>query len=206
MLAFGVLLLAAAALAAPAEQVATLHDHQHQQQVGRNFPPSFQAAQTHAQSKPTDVQHHHQPQSGARHRQNVPNVESVASSRSARIIKQDMEVNPDGSHFNVWSSDNGIDVQEQSVVQQVEDVAVPVSQGEISYVDHEGNQYHLTYVADQFGFRAKGDHLPTPPPLPAGIARGLEYIKAHPYVEPETADHKASQNFHQEGRPVVVDN
>lgn len=109
---------------------------------------------------------------------------SLASSRNARIIKQDMEVNPDGSHFNVWNSDNGIDVQEQTVVQQVDDVVVPVSQGEISYVDNEGTHYHLTYVADQFGFRVKGDHLPTPPPLPAGIARGLEYIKAHPYVEP----------------------
>lgn len=151
--------------------------------------------------EPTNVYHHNHPlhqnlnlknQVSAEHmvsKQNVHSrVEPLANSRNARIIKQDMEVNPDGSHYNVWSSDNGIDVQEQGVIQQVGDVAVPVSQGEISYVDHEGNQYHLTYVADQFGFRVKGDHLPTPPPLPAGIARGLEYIKAHPYVEP--TDHK----------------
>lgn len=108
------------------------------------------------------------------------------SSASARIVQQDMEVNPDGSFFNVWGSDNGIKVEEQGTIKRVGDVDVSVQQGQISYIDNDGNTYYLRYVADENGFRVQGDHLPTPPPIPAAIARGLEFIAAHPYVETTT--------------------
>lgn len=104
----------------------------------------------------------------------------------AQILQQNSEVNPDGSFHNVWQSDNGIQVQEQGTVKQVDDKTIMTVVGEVAYVDKDGIQYHLKYVADENGFHAEGAHLPTPPPLPVAIARSLEYIAAHPYHEEET--------------------
>ncbi|XP_063995506.1 pupal cuticle protein 20-like [Diachasmimorpha longicaudata] len=100
------------------------------------------------------------------------------------IISQDSEVNPDGTFHNVWESENGIKVQEEASVRLVGDntVAQTVT-GQISYVDNDGKQILLRYVADETGFHPEGEHLPTPPPVPTGIARGLEWIRAHPPVE-----------------------
>ncbi|KAJ0179907.1 hypothetical protein K1T71_004498 [Dendrolimus kikuchii] len=49
-------------------------------------------------------------------------------------------------------------------------------QGSFSYKDKEGNNYSLTYTADENGYRPVGDHLPTPPPLPPAIERALRYL------------------------------
>ncbi|XP_015112292.1 glutenin, high molecular weight subunit DY10 [Diachasma alloeum] len=106
------------------------------------------------------------------------------------IISQDSEVNPDGTFHNVWESENGIKVQEEASVKLLDDNTVSQTvTGQISYVDNEGKQVLLRYVADETGFHPEGDHLPTPPPLPTGIARGLEWIRAHPPAE-ETKLHE----------------
>ncbi|XP_011307048.1 pupal cuticle protein Edg-78E [Fopius arisanus] len=100
------------------------------------------------------------------------------------IISQDSEVNPDGSFHNVWESENGIRVQEEASVKLLRDnTVVQTVVGQVSYVDPEGTQVVLRYVADENGFHPEGEHLPTPPPVPTGIARGLEWIQAHPPVE-----------------------
>ncbi|KAG8236547.1 hypothetical protein J437_LFUL016864 [Ladona fulva] len=40
---------------------------------------------------------------------------------------------------------------------------VLVKEGTVSYISPEGKTINLSYVADEYGFRATGDHLPTPP-------------------------------------------
>ncbi|XP_068232222.1 uncharacterized protein [Palaemon carinicauda] len=48
-------------------------------------------------------------------------------------------------------------------------------QGSYSYISPEGIPFEVRYVADEFGFRAEGDHLPTPPPAPL---HALQQIQA----------------------------
>ncbi|KAF7989690.1 hypothetical protein HCN44_008364 [Aphidius gifuensis] len=108
----------------------------------------------------------------------VPTTEPIA------ILSQNSEVNPDGTFYNVWESQNGIKVQEEGTVKVLEKNTIAQSvTGEISWVDHDGTPFNLKYTADENGYRPEADFLPTSPPIPIGIARGLEWIKTHPYVE-----------------------
>jgi hypothetical protein len=43
---------------------------------------------------------------------------------------------------------------------------VLVKQGSFSYTSPEGHPVQLTYVADEFGFRPEGSHLPVAPVVP----------------------------------------
>lgn len=46
--------------------------------------------------------------------------------------------------------------------------------GSYSYISPEGQHITVNYVADENGFQAAGDHLPTPPPVPKAILESLE--------------------------------
>lgn len=50
--------------------------------------------------------------------------------------------------------------------------------GSFSYTGADGMQYSITYTADEYGFHPQGDHLPTPPPIPPEIQRGVELALA----------------------------
>lgn len=39
----------------------------------------------------------------------------------------------------------------------------------LAYTGPDGRVYKTSYIADELGFRAVGDHLPTPPPAPVVI-------------------------------------
>ncbi|XP_043280367.1 larval cuticle protein LCP-17-like [Venturia canescens] len=103
----------------------------------------------------------------------------------AKILQQESDLNPDGSHFNIFETENGIKVRQEGSVKVLgEEAAVHSVQGEFSYYSGgSGDPYVVTYVANENGYQPQGAHLPTPPPVPVAIARALEYIKAHPYVE-----------------------
>merc|ERR1719432_491602 len=45
-----------------------------------------------------------------------------------------------------------------------------VSQGSYSFPE-DSQRYTVTWVADENGFQAKGDHLPSPPPLPEHVVK-----------------------------------
>ncbi|VVC98219.1 unnamed protein product [Leptidea sinapis] len=59
-------------------------------------------------------------------------------------------------------------------------------EGSVSYTDKEGNDFSLSYTADENGYRPVGSHLPTPPPIPPAIARALAYIAQRSTTEPNT--------------------
>lgn len=74
-----------------------------------------------------------------------------------------------------YETGNGIRAQEEGVLKN----DVPEGPGEAvhgiySYTGPDGVVYTVAYTADENGFVAKGDHLPTPPPIPPEIQAALD--------------------------------
>lgn len=80
----------------------------------------------------------------------------------------------DGNYQYSYETGNGITVQETGH-QQGESESVS---GSFSYTGPDGVQYSITYTADEYGFHPQGAHLPTPPPIPPEIQRGVELALA----------------------------
>ncbi|XP_058804165.1 uncharacterized protein LOC131671615 [Phymastichus coffea] len=99
-----------------------------------------------------------------------------------KIVHQEIGINPDGSFRNIWSSNNGINVQE-TVVKRVDDTDVAVQQGMVSYIDNKGNPFQLEYVVNETGFHVTDPHIPTSPPMPKAIVRALQFILDQPSTE-----------------------
>jgi hypothetical protein len=94
----------------------------------------------------------------------------------AEILSQASDNNPDGSYSYSYQTSNGISGSESGIGGQY-------AQGANSYYSPEGVPIQLTYTADENGYQPKGDHLPTPPPIPDAILRSLEWIRTHPAPE-----------------------
>merc|ERR1712063_21679 len=88
------------------------------------------------------------------------------------IVKQSQNHDTEKQEFSFsYETENGISVGESGVQKQIGDKpeeAGTVSQGKFSYP--EGT---VTWVADENGFQATGDHLPTPPPMPEHVIKML---------------------------------
>ena len=99
------------------------------------------------------------------------------------IVKYESEQNKDSYSYG-YESGNGIVAAESGVLKNAgqKDAAI-VSQGFYSYVGADGKTYAVKYVADENGFRAVGDHLPTPPPIPAEIQEALAKIASQPHQQ-----------------------
>merc|ERR1711980_32642 len=79
-----------------------------------------------------------------------------------------------------YEAENGISVCESGKQKQFGDKpeeAGIVSQGKFSYPE-DSVTYTITWVADENGFQATGDHLPTPPPMPEHVVKILADLKA----------------------------
>ncbi|CAB0030356.1 unnamed protein product [Trichogramma brassicae] len=81
-----------------------------------------------------------------------------------------------------YETGNNIIAEEQGYIKQVgegEDRAdALVQQGSYSYTSPEGQIITVHYTADETGFHAHGDHIPTPPPVSEEIQKGLDLIYA----------------------------
>lgn len=87
------------------------------------------------------------------------------------------------THFILsYETGNNIISEESGYVKTIgegEDQAEAlVQQGSYSYTSPEGQQITIHYTADETGFHATGDHLPTPPPVSEEIQKGLDLIYA----------------------------
>ena len=77
----------------------------------------------------------------------------------AQTIYSDDRRGPDGSFSYEYQTDNAIKVKQDSTGYGPNKVV----RGYYSYIGSDGAPYTVNYIADRFGFRAYGAHLPTQP-------------------------------------------
>ncbi|KAL7027891.1 hypothetical protein ACKWTF_005637 [Chironomus riparius] len=65
----------------------------------------------------------------------------------------------DGSFGYEYETENGIKAKQESTGYGLNKVV----RGYYSYIGSDGKQYTTNYIADRFGYRAYGEHLPTQP-------------------------------------------
>lgn len=92
----------------------------------------------------------------------------AALDRTANTLRFENEVGPE-SYSYAFETDNGITAEENGVATNGVQ-----AQGGFSYTGDDGQVYSVSYTADERGYQPKGDHLPTPPPIPEEILRSLE--------------------------------
>ncbi|XP_053964185.1 cuticular protein 47Eg [Anastrepha ludens] len=103
------------------------------------------------------------------------------------IIRQEQEVNFDGSYKYSYETGNGIQAEEEGYLKNAGSEAEGQSaQGSFSYTSPEGVPIRITYLADENGFQPQGDHLPTPPPIPPAIQKALAYLATAPPPQDQT--------------------
>jgi len=128
------------------------------------------------------------PQFGGR-QQNRPNVyrdpqpqQTYQGQRSQpiQILRYENENNGDGTYRYNYETENGISAYESGFVQnRGTDSEANQVEGAYQYYDPEGQLIKVTYTAGVDGFQPKGDHLPTPPPIPEAIQKALAIIYAN---------------------------
>lgn len=74
-------------------------------------------------------------------------------------------------NFRALGADQTHYVQHSRMENMGTDKEEQVVEGSYSYVGDDGRTYTVHYVADSNGYRATGDHLPVPPPVPEIIQR-----------------------------------
>ncbi|KAF4520089.1 hypothetical protein B566_EDAN014194 [Ephemera danica] len=82
----------------------------------------------------------------------------------------------------VYETGNKIQLDEQGYLKNLgnKEQEAQVSEGQVSYINPDGQTISLAYTADENGYRPTGDHLPTPPPIPEEILKALEQIRNAP--------------------------
>ncbi|EDV96124.1 pupal cuticle protein Edg-78E [Drosophila grimshawi] len=99
----------------------------------------------------------------------------IAGDESGAVItKYTSHISQDGSYGYEFGTSNNIQAAETGV-------GSSYAEGSVQYIAPDGQPIHLEYTADVNGYQPKGDHLPTPPPIPDYILRGLAYIESHPF-------------------------
>lgn len=87
---------------------------------------------------------------------------------NAQILRQNSDVTAEGFSYDFETS-NGIRADASGVATNGVQ-----SQGSFAYKGDDGQDYSITYTADENGYQPQGAHLPTPPPIPEEIARALQ--------------------------------
>lgn len=89
-----------------------------------------------------------------------PERPQAESERNAVIVNYENTISPNSYSYS-YDTSNGIHAYESaSTGDGVR------AQGFYSYTGDDGKVYTVTYTADENGFQPRGDHLPSPPPVP----------------------------------------
>jgi len=95
-------------------------------------------------------------------------------------LRSESDNQEDGTFRWAYENSDGSKAQQDGYVknpqEQDPEKRIQAIQGSYSYTSPEGIPITVTYVADENGFQASGDHLPTSPPIPEAIQKSLEII------------------------------
>lgn len=96
-----------------------------------------------------------------------------------------------------YKTGNRIDAHESGYIKDISEThpnGVLVQHGEYSYEAPDGTIVNVQYTADEHGFRPVGDHIPTTPPVPLEIQKGLDQIYAGIKLNAEKAALRAKSD------------
>uniref|UniRef100_A0A1A9X4I3 Endocuticle structural glycoprotein SgAbd-2 n=1 Tax=Glossina brevipalpis TaxID=37001 RepID=A0A1A9X4I3_9MUSC len=113
------------------------------------------------------------------------------------ILKFNKEQSEDGSYRTEYETGNSIVHEETGFLKDFSDTnpnGVLVQHGQYSYLSPEGETINVQYTADEHGFRATGDHIPTPPAIPEEIQKGLDQIYAGIKLQQERLEQRAKSD------------
>ncbi|XP_017493737.1 PREDICTED: larval cuticle protein 1-like [Rhagoletis zephyria] len=89
---------------------------------------------------------------------------NIAAAAHIPIVRQDFITDASGNYNFGFETANGIQRDETGDTHKRPHSALNV-QGSYSYTGDDGRTYTVNYKADENGFHAEGDHLPTSPPV-----------------------------------------
>uniref|UniRef100_T1PCU4 Cuticle protein n=1 Tax=Musca domestica TaxID=7370 RepID=T1PCU4_MUSDO len=113
------------------------------------------------------------------------------------ILKYNKEQSEDGSYKTEYETGNNIIHEETGFLKDFSENnpnGVLVQHGQYSYQSPEGETINVQYTADERGFRATGDHIPTPPAIPEEIQKGLDQIYAGIKQQQERLEQRAKSD------------
>ncbi|KAJ3654484.1 hypothetical protein Zmor_013671 [Zophobas morio] len=97
-----------------------------------------------------------------------------------KILRQLGDIDTDGGYHWEYETENKIIAEESGKVHnEGTDAEAMRAKGFYQYTGPDNVVYAVEYTADENGFNAVGDHLPTPPPVPEDIARALQADRAN---------------------------
>ncbi|CAD7076718.1 unnamed protein product [Hermetia illucens] len=113
------------------------------------------------------------------------------------ILKYNKEQSQDGSYKTEYETGNNIVHEETGFLKDFSEThpnGVLVQHGQYSYQAPDGQTVNVQYTADENGFHAVGEHIPTPPPIPDEIQKGLDQIYAGIKQQEEESAHRAKSD------------
>ncbi|XP_012135488.1 arfGAP domain of ASAP isoform X3 [Megachile rotundata] len=117
------------------------------------------------------------------------------------ILHWNKQQEHDGTYKTSYETGNNIIAEESGYIKKVgegeEQGEALVQEGSFSYTSPEGKLITIHYTADETGFHATGDHIPTPPPVSEEIQKGLDLIFAGIRQQEEADAREAAQKLQQ---------
>ncbi|XP_003695086.1 endocuticle structural glycoprotein ABD-4 isoform X1 [Apis florea] len=144
-------------------------------------------------------------------RQNPPTDERRGSLTTTPIpiLHWNKQQEHDGTYKTSYETGNNIIAEESGYIKKVgegeEQGEALVQQGSFSYTSPEGKLITIHYTADETGFHATGDHIPTPPPVSEEIQKGLDLIFAGIRQQEEADAREAAQKLQQQPLNQQID-
>ncbi|XP_014209812.2 uncharacterized protein LOC106640327 [Copidosoma floridanum] len=143
----------------------------------RQLPQHQQKSQQQTDSSNENSQYQEAPAASAGHVD-----DRRAKTTPIPILVWNKQQEHDGTYRTNYETGNNIIAEESGYIKTVgegeDQTEALVQEGSYSYTSPEGQIITIRYMADETGFHATGDHLPTSPPVSAEIQKGLDLIYA----------------------------